>query len=96
MVYLFGVERPRRNFYAYNLQDQNLSLKFSSWPSSWKRAHVTPLPKVDVPKGKTEYRGINVTPVIVRAFEKCVYNIRACDTVEQHSTQFAFRTGGAV
>ena len=30
----------------------NLSLKFSTWPSSWKRAHVTPLPKVDVPKGK--------------------------------------------
>ena len=42
----------------------NLSLRFSIWPLSWKRAHVTPLPKVDVPKGKTDYRGINITRVI--------------------------------
>ena len=79
----------------------NLSLRFSTWASSWKRAHVTPLPpppKVDVPKGKTDYREINITPVIARAFEKSVYNIHARDTVEQHlgSTQFAYRTGGAV
>ena len=76
----------------------NLSLRFSNWPSSWKRAHVTSLPKVDVPKGKTDYRGINITPVIARAFEKSVYNIYARDTVEQHmsSTQFAYRTGGAI
>ena len=33
----------------------NLSLRFSTWPSSWKRAHVNPLPNVDVPKGKTDY-----------------------------------------
>ena len=46
----------------------NLSLKSSTWPSLWKRAHVTPLPKVDVPKDKSEYRGISVTPVIARAF----------------------------
>ena len=33
----------------------NLSLRFSTWPSSWKRAHVNPLPNVDVSKGKTDY-----------------------------------------
>ena len=55
------------------------------------------LPKVDIPKGKTDYRGINITPVIARAFEKSVYNIHAWDTVEQHlsSNQFAYRTGGS-
>ena len=77
----------------------NLSLRFSTWPSSWKRAHVSLLlPKVDVPKGKTDYWEINITPVIARPFEKSVYNIHARDTVEQHlsSTQFAYRTGGAV
>ena len=75
----------------------NLSLRFSIWPLSWKRAHVTPLPKVDVPKGKTDYRGINITPVIARAFERSVYNIYARDNVQQHlsSTQFAYRTGGS-
>ena len=48
-------------------------------------------------KGKTDYRGINITPVIARAFEKSVYNIHARDTVEQHlsSTQFAYRTAGS-
>ena len=55
----------------------NLSLRFSIWPSSWKRAHMTPLPKVDVPKGKIDYRGINITPVIARTFEKSVYNVHA-------------------
>ena len=60
----------------------NLSLRLSTWPSSWKRAHVTSLPKVDVPKGKTDYRGINITPVIARTFENSVYNIQAQDTVE--------------
>ena len=56
---------------------------------------MTSLPKVDVPKGKIDYRVINITPVIARAFEKSVYNIHARDTVEHHlsSTQFAYRTG---
>lgn len=56
-----------------------------------------PFPKVDVPKGKTDYREISITPVIARAFEKSVYNIHVRDTVEQHlsSTQFAYRTGGS-
>ena len=59
---------------------------------------MTPLLKIDVPKGKIDYRGINVTPVIARAFEKSVYKIHARDTVEQHlnSTRFAYRKGGAV
>ena len=72
----------------------NLSLRFSTWPSSWKRAQVIPSPRL---KGKTDYRGINITPVIARAFERSVYNIYARDTVEQHlsSTQFAYRTGGS-
>ena len=52
------------------------------WPSSWKRAHVTPLPKIDIPKGKQDFRGIKITPVIARAFEKSVYNTHARDIVE--------------
>ena len=59
---------------------------------------MTPLPKVDVPKGKIDYRGINATyPIIAHAFEKSVYNIHAWGTVEQHlsSTHFAYRTGGS-
>ena len=58
---------------------------------------MTLLPKVDIPKGKTDYRGINITSVIAHTFEKCVYNIHVRDTVEQQlsSTKFAYRTGGS-
>ena len=58
---------------------------------------MTFLPMVDVPKGKTDYRGINITSVIGHTIEKCVYNIHARDTVEQQlsSTQFAYRTWGS-
>ena len=40
----------------------NIPLEHSIWPSSWKRAIVNPLPKVDIPKNKSDYRGINITP----------------------------------
>ena len=75
----------------------NVSLKTSKRPSSWKRAHVMPLPKIDIPKGKQDFRGIKITPVIARAFEKSVYNTHARDIVKQHlsSTQFAYTTGGS-
>ena len=75
----------------------NLSLASNTWPSSWKRANVNPLPKVDIPKDKTDYRRIDITPVIARAFEKSVYNTHGCDAVEQHlsTTQFAYRKGGS-
>ena len=59
----------------------------------------SPLPKVDVPKVKSDYRGISihVTPVVACAFEKSIYNTHARDTVEQNlsSTQFAYKTGGS-
>ena len=75
----------------------NMSLKSSTWPLSWKRSHVTPLPKVEVPKIKSDYRAINITPVIARAFEKSVYNIHARNVVEKNlsPTQFAYRTCGS-
>ena len=73
----------------------NLSLRSSTWPSSWKRANVNPLPNVDMPKDKTEYRGINITPVIARAFEKSVYNTHTRVIVEQSLSQFAYWKGGS-
>ena len=42
---------------------------------SRKRSNINPIPKVDIPKEKSDYRGINITPVIARAFEKAVYNL---------------------
>ena len=58
---------------------------------------MTHLPKIDISKGKQDFRGIKITPVTARAFEKSVYNTHARDIVEQHlsSTQFAYTTGGS-
>ena len=50
----------------------NLSLSTHTWPTSWKRANIKPLPKVDIPKSNQDYRGISITPVIARAFKSLV------------------------
>ena len=74
----------------------NLSLLTHSWLGSWKRANINPLPKVDFPKADSDYRGINVTPVIARAFKKVVYHTHARKAVEEclTPTQFAYRQRG--
>ena len=43
-----------------------------------------PIPKDGIPKEKSEYRSINITPVITRAFETAVYNTFVKDTVEEN------------
>ena len=75
----------------------NLSLATHQWPRSWKRANINPLPKVDVPVERGDFRGINVTPVIARALEKAVYKIHAQRPVEEQllDSQFAYREGGS-
>ena len=63
---------------------------------SCKRSNINPIPKVDIPKEKSGYRGINITPVIARAFEKAVYNTFVKEAVEENlsTTQFAYRESG--
>ena len=74
-----------------------MSLESSIWPSSRKRANVNPIPKVDIPKDMSDYRGNNIAPVIARAFDKCVYNTHARYAMEENlsPTQFAYRQGGS-
>ena len=54
------------------------------------------LPEVEIPLENTDYRGINVNPVIARAFEKIVYKTHVKNIVEDHLSvnQFAYREGG--
>ena len=40
---------------------------------SWKSANINPLHKVEISKDNGDFRGINITPVIARTFEKVVY-----------------------
>ena len=72
----------------------NLSLATHSWPTSWKRTNINSLPNVEVPKENLHYRGINITPVIARAFEKAVYHTHGKQVVEGSLSQT--QTGGAI
>lgn len=74
----------------------NLSLLTHIWPTSWKRANINPLAKVDIPKSNNDYRGISVTPVLARAFERLIYHQYVKDVVEEklENNQFAYRQGG--
>lgn len=54
----------------------NLSLKTHTWRSAWKKSNIISLSKVVLLKEKTNYRGINVTSVIARAFEEIVLKKR--------------------
>ena len=51
---------------------------------------------MDVPLENSDFRGINITPVIARVLERVVYNAHAKNTVESNlsRTQFAYRQGG--
>ena len=73
-----------------------MSLSTHTWPGSWKRANINPLPKFDIPKEDFDYRCISVTSVIARAFEKVVYHSHVKAIVEKNlsSTQFAYRQQG--
>ena len=52
--------------------------------------------KVDMSLEDSDYRGINVTPVIARLFEKVVYRTQAHAVIENNlsHTQFAYRQAG--
>ena len=75
-----------------------LSLRTHTWPVSWKRSNIDPIPKVDTPIQRSNYRGINITctPVIARAFEKSINNAFVEEPVEENlsTTQFAYLESG--
>ena len=75
----------------------NLSLRKQHWPSSWKKSNISPIPKVAVPVEDTDFRGINITPVTARAFERVVYNVYCKKDLEMYlkENQHAYRSGGS-
>ena len=88
----------RRAFDTGHYAHLEFVLGYPSRPTSWKRANVNPLSKAEVPKENSHYRGINIQPVIAKAFEKAVYHTHGKQAVEGNlsQTQFAYRQGGGV
>jgi len=52
----------------------NRSLKTGIFPSAYKRANLIPLPKEKNSSTADQIRGISVTPIVARLFEKIVHN----------------------
>lgn len=51
----------------------NLSLDSSKFPSCYKQANLTPIPKKSNATNSNDIRGISVTPISARLFEKLVH-----------------------
>ena len=73
----------------------NRSLSCYTWPTAWKEANISPLSKVDTPVQYSDFRGINVTPVIARCFERTVHRHYCKKVFEENLpvAQYAYREG---
>ena len=73
----------------------NTSLKSGIVPSVWKRANVIPSPKDNQINSCSQLRPISITDIIMRLFEKCVYNSEVAEVVDKYVApdQFAYKKG---
>ena len=47
-------------------------LRLGSFPACWRQANVTPIPKSPSSSSVANYRGISITPVLSKVFERLV------------------------
>ena len=74
----------------------NFSLFSSSFPSSWKLAHIVPIPKVKNPELASHYRPISILPVLSKILEKVVHSQISTYVIEHNVLspyQSGFRSG---
>ena len=73
----------------------NLSLKSGIFPACYKRADIIPLPKVKTPKNVKDVRGISVTSIAARLFEKLVHRQWISKNILSRgdTLQFAYKQG---
>ena len=64
---------------------------------AWRHLLRRRFPFTLIPEENSDYRGINITPVISRPFEKLVYRTHVKYIIEKNlsPTQFAYREGGS-
>lgn len=68
----------------------NLSLKTATFPTSYKSANVIAIPKVGSPKSSDDYRGVSITPIAARLFEKVVHNKWIVPRINEIGDPFQF------
>lgn len=71
----------------------NYSIKKAIFPASYKKANVIPLPKKDHVTSVDDIRGISITPITARLFEKVVHKRWITPNIEQvgDKLQFAYK-----
>ena len=71
----------------------NLTLALGKPPTLWKRAVITPVPKVPHPKELSDFRPISVTPLLSRITERILYISSYYQNLPTNSLvdQFAYR-----
>ena len=71
----------------------NTSLESGKIPNVWKRADVIPCPKENLISSCSQLRPISLTDIIMRLFEKCVYQSEIADIVYNYigDDQFAYK-----
>jgi len=79
----------------------NQSLSCGIVPQQWKKACITPIPKVAHPAGPGNYTPISITPVLSRMLEGHIVKVHIYPALQQpppglnFADQFAFRTTGS-
>ena len=79
----------------------NLSVSQSSVPSQWKKAIISPLPKIPIPLTCADFRPISLTPILSRLLDKIIIRsyiypaISAPHIFNNLHDQFAFRPTGS-
>ena len=75
----------------------NVILSSGTPPSAWKRAIVTPIPKVSQPKDYQDLRPISVTSILSRLFERLIVSKFLLPALPKplFNDQFAFRPTGS-
>ena len=94
-IFFFGKGNNRCNQCPVVTALRNKFLSSYTWPTAWKEADINPLPKVDTPVQYSNFRGINMTPVIGNCFERTVYHHYSKKVFEGNLTvtQYAYREG---
>ena len=75
----------------------NLCLTTGKPPDHWKKALITPVPKVSQPTAFSDFRPISVTPLLSRIFERVIVQRYLLPSVPPANLvdQYAYRLSGS-
>ena len=68
----------------------NMSLRSAKFPSHYKQANVLPIPKTENPRTFNDIRGVSVTPITARMFEKAVHRRWISPAILERGDKFQF------